>query len=159
MSRGINLLLIPFAVKCKHHTKWGVTPGEQHTYCLYVITFHTELQSCVKWWGEVTVMGRANLKTACMWFLNIFFVWRLCETLHCLMIYHFTVNLSSGKYIHYARNLYSLGIYLWVYYTWCIIMFLIMLIKWQRLCNIKWDTKTAINIWQESYGILGGNVL
>jgi hypothetical protein len=99
----------------------------------------------VRWWGVVRLMGRANLNTACVWFLNIELVWRLCQTLHCLMIYHFTLNLSSGKCVCYSHNLYTLGICLWVYCRWCIIMFLIMLIKWQRLCNVKWGTKTAIS--------------
>jgi len=110
------------------------------------------LYEMVRWWGEVRLMGRANLKNAWVWFQNIEFVWRLCQTFHCLMRYHFTFNLSSGKDIRYSHNLYSLGLYLWVYYKWCIIMFLIRLLKWQRLCNVKWDTKTAINRWQESNG-------
>jgi hypothetical protein len=35
-------------------------------------------------------------------------------------------------------------IYWWGYYKWCIIMFFFMLND-KRLCNVKWDTKIAIN--------------
>jgi len=62
MSPGINLLLIPFAVKCKRHPNWGVTMGRA-TYVLPIcdhISYRTAvLCEMVRWWGEVRVMGTA----------------------------------------------------------------------------------------------------
>jgi hypothetical protein len=139
MSPGIYLLLTPFAVKSKHYPNWGWQWGKQHNGCMWPhILYRTAiLYEMVISWGKVRLMVWANLKTAWVWVLNIEFVWRWCETLLCLMIsYHFTVNLSSGKGIRYSQNLYSLVIYLWVYCKWCIIVFLIVLIKGQRLYNV-----------------------